>query len=246
MRYYNLKSAKLLIKEPLFQPWKYNFFVVFCVINTNLGTRFVLKSQMARKLIFALLFLPVFSWAQQEPVKTPDSRFKGVSLPAHIIDGDTIPYVNLAPVLCMGERTFKSKKDQQRWERTKYNVKKVYPYAILAAAKLKEYDRILATLPTQRERDKYMKEAESHLTDEFGDELKKLTVTQGRVLIKLIDRETGKTTYDVVKNMRGGFSAFMWQSVALVFNSNLKADYDAEGEDKSIELAIRLIEDGQF
>ena len=79
---------------------------------------------MARKLIFALLFLPVFSWAQQEPVKTPDSRFKGVSLPAHIIDGDTIPYVNLAPVLCMGERTFKSKKDQQRWERTKYNVKK--------------------------------------------------------------------------------------------------------------------------
>ena len=202
---------------------------------------------MARKLILALTFLPVFSWAQQEPIKTAGTTpLKGVSLPAHIINGDTLPYVNLAPVVCMAERTFKSKKEQQRWERTKYNVKKVYPYAILAAAKLKEYDRILATIPTQREREKYMKEAENHLTHEFGDELKKLTVTQGRVLIKLIDRETGKTTYDVVKSMRGSFSAFMWQGVALVFNSNLKSDYDAEGEDKSIELAIRLIEDGQF
>lgn len=201
---------------------------------------------MARKQILIFLFLPLFSWAQQEPVKSPDIPLQGLSLPAHIIDGDTVAYVNLHPVICSISRVFKNKKDQQRWERTKYNVKKVYPYAILAAAKLKEYDRILATLPTQRERDEYMKLAEDHLTDEFGDELKKLTVTQGRVLIKLIDRETGKTTYDVVKNMRGSFSAFMWQSVALLFNSNLKEDYDAEGEDKSIELAIKLIEDGQF
>jgi hypothetical protein len=201
---------------------------------------------MARKQILIFLFLPLFSWAQQEPVKSTDAPFKGLSLPAHIIDGDTIPYINLHPVICSTDRIFKNKRDQQRWERTKYNVKKVYPYAILAAAKLKEYDRILAQLPTQRERDNYMKEAEDHLTDEFGDELKKLTVTQGRVLIKLIDRETGKTTYDVVKNMRGSFSAFMWQSVALLFNSNLKEDYDAEGDDKSIELAIKLIEDGQF
>jgi hypothetical protein len=201
---------------------------------------------MARKQILIFLFLPLFSWAQQEPVKSTDVPLKGLSLPAHIINGDTIPYINLHPVICSSARVFKNKRDQQRWERTKYNVKKVYPYAILAAAKLKEYDRILAQIPTQRERDLYMKEAEDHLTDEFGDELKKLTVTQGRVLIKLIDRETGKTTYDVVKNMRGSFSAFMWQSVALLFNSNLKEDYDPEGEDKSIELAIKLIEDGQF
>jgi hypothetical protein len=201
---------------------------------------------MARKQILIFLFFPLFSWAQQEPVKSTDVPLKGLSLPAHIINGDTVPYINLRPVICTTDRIFKNKREQQRWERTKYNVKKVYPYAILAAAKLKEYDRILAQLPTQHERDEYMKAAEDHLTDEFGDELKKLTVTQGRVLIKLIDRETGKTTYDVVKNMRGSFSAFMWQSVALLFNSNLKEDYDAEGDDKSIELAIKLIEDGQF
>lgn len=208
---------------------------------------FDLRSQMARKHIFIIfLFLPLLSWAQQEPVKSTDTPFKGISLPAHIINGDTVPYINLAPVICTGTRVFKNKRDQQRWERTKYNVKKVYPYAILASAKLKEYDRILATIPTQRERDLYMKQAEDHLTDEFSDELKKLTVTQGKILIKLIDRETGKTTYDVVKSMRGNFSAFMWQGLALMFNSNLKSEYDGEGDDKSIELAIRLIEDGQF
>ena len=205
------------------------------------------KSQMARKHIFIFLFLPLLSWAQLEPmVKKTVTPTIGISLPAHIVNGDTLPYINLSPVICSGERVFKNKKDQQRWERTKYNVKKVYPYAILASAKLKEYDRILATISSQRERDLYMKQAEDHLTDEFSDELKKLTVTQGKILIKLIDRETGKTTYDVVKNMRGSFSAFMWQGLALMFNSNLKTEYDAEGDDKSIELAIRLIEDGQF
>jgi hypothetical protein len=196
--------------------------------------------------IFFLFILPLLSWAQQEPVNSTDTPVKGISLRAHVINGDTLPYINLAPVICSSPRVFKNKREQQRWERTKYNVKKVYPYAILAAAKLKEYDRILATIPNKRERDNYMKEAEAHLSDEFGEELKKLTVTQGRVLIKLIDRETGKTTYDVVKNMRGSFSAFMWQGLALMFNSNLKSEYDAEGDDKSIELAIQLIEDGQF
>ncbi len=198
---------------------------------------------MAKIQLFFLLFLPILVLAQQEPGATP---MKGVLLKAHIIDGDTVAYVYLNPVITSGNRVFKNKKEQQRWERTKYNVKKVYPYAILAAAKLKEYDRILATIPNQRERDSYMKEAENHLTHEFGEELKKLTVSQGKVLIKLIDRETGKTTYDVVKNMRGSFSAVMWQGLALMFSSNLKDEYDPTGDDRSIELAIKLIEDGQF
>ncbi len=221
---------------------------MLCVIYANLGISFDQRSPMAKNqyLFIIFLILPFLSSAQQESVKIQDKPVNGISLPAHIVDGDTLPYINLTPVICISTRTFKNKKEQQRWERTKYNVKKVYPYAILAAAKLKEFDRILATIPTQRERDRFMKEAEDHLTDEFAEELKKLTVSQGKVLIKLIDRETGKTTYDVVKKMRGSFSAFMWQSLAVMFNSNLKSEYDAEGDDKSIELAIRLIEDGQF
>nr|MDQ3049185.1 DUF4294 domain-containing protein [Bacteroidota bacterium] len=122
----------------------------------------------------------------------------------------------------------------------------VYPYAILAAAKLKEYDRILSQIEDVKEREKYMKIAEKQLKKEFGEELKKLSVNQGRILIKLIDRETGKTTYDVVKDMRGSFSAFMWQGVALMFNSSLKSDYDGTGEDKAIEAAIVMIENGEL
>lgn len=160
-------------------------------------------------------------------------------------DGDTIPYAVLPTVHTSVDREFKSKRAKIAWDRLKYNVKKVYPYAILASAKLKEYDKILAAIP-EKERKKYTKALEKQLKDEFSDELKKLSVSQGRLLIKLIDRETGKTTYDVVKDMRGSFSAFMWQSVAVMFNSSLKAEYDADGNDKAVEAAIRLVESGEF
>ncbi len=175
---------------------------------------------------------------------TPD--IKGTLVETVYYQGDTIPYAKLDAVTCSADRVFKSYKQRAAWDKLKYNVKKVYPYAILASARLKEYDRVLATIPSEKGKKAFTKEAEKQLKAEFGDELKNLTVTQGRLLIKLIDRETGKTTYDVVKCMRGSFSAAMWQGVAIVFNSSLKADYDADGDEKNIELAIKLIEDGQF
>ncbi len=133
-----------------------------------------------------------------------------------------------------------------KWGRIKYNVKKVYPYAILAAAKLKEYNLILAKIPNEDDKKRFTKLAEKQLKEQFGEELKNLSMVQGRILIKLVYRETGRTTYDVVKEMRGPFSAFMWQSLALVFSSNLKDDYDGQGDDKAIEEAIRLVENGDF
>jgi len=161
-------------------------------------------------------------------------------------EGDTIPYAKLGVVTCSADRVFKNYRQKAAWDRLKYNVKKVYPYAILASAKLKEYDRVLATIPSESGKKAFMKLAEKQLKKEFSQELKNLSINQGRILIKLIDRETGKTTYDIVKNMRGSFSAEMWQGVAIVFNSSLKSDYDADGEEKNIELAIKMIEDGQF
>ncbi len=200
-----------------------------------------------KKLILHFLFLfPLLVHSQSDTV------IKGISVPlngfrvkAIIYQGDTIPFVTLEPIVCYTDRIFRNQKQKAAWDRLKYNVKIVYPYAILAAAKLKEYDRILATMP-EGERKKYTKLAEKQLKDQFGKELENLTTTQGRLLVKLIDRETGKTTYTIVRDMRGSFSAFMWQSVALMFSSNLKDQYDAEGDDKYIEQAIRLIEDGAF
>lgn len=205
---------------------------------------------MATRIVIVFLFsflIPFNGMTQNSTTArstTPD--IKGTLVETVYYQGDTIPYAKLSAVTCSADRVFKSYKQRAAWDRLKYNVKKVYPYAILASAKLKEYDRVLATIPSEKGKKAFTKEAEKQLKAEFGDELKNLTVTQGRLLIKLIDRETGKTTYDVVKCMRGSFSAAMWQGVALVFNSSLKSDYDAEGDEKNIELAIKLIEDGQF
>lgn len=211
---------------------------------------------MAKYVIILFFLFPSLSIAQKGntqstvPKKTIQQGFKltenSKMVRATIYNGDTIPYATLPAVTCYVPRVFKNKRDKAKWERLLYNVKKVYPYAILASAKLKEYDKLLSQIPNENDRQRYMKIAEKQLKEEFGNELKKLTMTQGRILIKLIDRQTGKTTYDIVKDMRGSFSAFMWQSVAVVFNSNLKDDYDAKGEDKAIEDAIKLIESGDF
>jgi|ERR1019366_313946 hypothetical protein len=211
---------------------------------------------MANKLFIFIFLLPLLSSAQKlaNPLQQPSTKtstepilpMKGILVHTIIFQGETIPFITLTPVVCYSKRIFKNRREAVKWDRLKYNVKIVYPYAILAAAKLKEYDRLLATIPNENDRKRYMKLAEKQLKDQFGAELKNLTITQGRILLKLIDRETGKTTYTVVKEMRGSFSAFMWQSLALLFNSNLKDEYDPKGEDIAIEQTIILIENGDF
>lgn len=201
-----------------------------------------------RIIIFLSFFFISFIGMSQSttPLKPAQSEVKGTLCESVYYQGDTIPYAKLHTVTCSSDRVFKNHRQKAAWDRLKYNVKKVYPYAILASAKLKEYDRVMETIPSEGGKKAFMKQAEKDLKNEFEDELKNLTVTQGRLLIKLIDRETGRTTYDIVKCMRGSFSATMWQGVAIVFNSSLKADYDADGDERNIEQAIRLIEDGQF
>ncbi len=217
--------------------------------NRNEYTKIVFNSQMAKKIFIALCLFPLFVSAQTNSnvaaALKPAAPINGILVSTVFYEGDTIPYKQLPAITCSANRVFKTVKQKAAWDRLKYNVKKVYPDAILAAAKLKEYDRVLAGMP-ENQRKKYTKVVEQQLKKEFGDELKKLSVNQGRLLIKLIDRETGKTTYDVVKDMRGSFSAFMWQSVAIVFNSSLKSDYDPEGDDKAVEAAIRLVEAGEI
>ena len=165
----------------------------------------------------------------------------------NIVNGDTLPVVDLN--LCVvGQMTkrpkFKSKRKKKRYYRLERKVKKVYPYAQLAADKLKEYESELALLNTEKERRKVMKKVEKALKDQYGSELKKLTVSQGKILLKLIDRQTGRTSYELVKQMRGSFSVAVWQGFALLFGQNLKSQYDANGKDKWIEHIVKRIETG--
>lgn len=165
---------------------------------------------------------------------------------AEIVNGDTLPMVLLNTVYVYTEYVFKTPRQYEQWTRVKHNVKKVYPYAILAAAKLKEYDKALEKMQDEDLKKAFLKVCEKDLRNEFEDELKNLTISQGKVLMKLIDRESGKTTYEVVKQLRGSFQAAMWQTLARLFGNNMKIEYDAQVEDIMIERAIKLVENGQF
>ncbi len=100
------------------------------------------------------------------------------------------------------------------------------------------------SLESERAKRKYMGQLEEELMDEFGEDLKHLTISQGRLLIKLVDRETGNTSYDILKEYKGSFSAVFWQALARLFGSNLKSEYDATGKDRLIEEIIFLYERG--
>ncbi len=197
-------------------------------------------------LFFTLLIFNTPLFAQDPQDLTIPVTQQGYKCRAEIVNGDTIAVVDLYDVYVYTEYVFKNNRQREQWTRIKYNVKKVYPYAILAAAKLKEYDRILEHMPDEKMKKAYLRVCEKDLKNEFEDELKELSINQGRVLMKLIDRETGKTTYEIVKEMRGGFQACMWQAVARIFGNNMKDDYDANFEDIMIERAIKIVESGQF
>lgn len=125
-----------------------------------------------------------------------------------------------------------------------YNIKKAYPYAQVAGVKLKELDDHLATIKNEKEQKSYIDQAEKEIMKEFEKEVKRLTVKQGIILVKLIDRETGRTSYQVIKELKGGFTAFFWQGIARIFGNNLKTEYDPDNQDKVMEDIIRGIEAG--
>ena len=165
---------------------------------------------------------------------------------AIILQGDTLPNIRLQEIIIFPEIIFKNKRESRKYTKLMRDLKRVYPYARLAKVKLDLMEQEYMKLKTEKERKEYTKTVEKQLLDEFGPQLKKLTITQGRLLLKLIDRETGNTSYEILKDLRGNFSAVFWQAIARIFGSDLKAEYDADGTDYLIERIIILIEHGQI
>jgi uncharacterized protein DUF4294 len=211
------------------------------------------KRRLIKRYIFIVscslsLSSKIFSQNNEEVVIPNVSKVpEGYKVTAVVENNDTIPYIWMPWVVITDKMPFGTRRKYSEWTRLKYNVKKVYPYAILAAAKLKECDLELAVIPNEADRKVFLKKKEKELQKQFGDELKGLSINQGVILMKLIDRETGKTTYSIVKEMRGNFQAFMWQSLATLFGSSMKQEYDLNNpEDKMIEIAVKQIEAGEF
>ena len=191
--------------------------------------------------LFILLIILRPSSAQ-EIAKTSD----GYVVALAVVDGDTMPQIRLSQVYVMPKKVYTSTRERKRFLRLVRKIKKVLPYARLANSTLLEINKELEGIQDKRTRKKYIKRVDKVLKDRYGEELKNLTISEGRILIKLIDRETGSTSYELVKELKGSFSAFMWQSLARLFGENLKENYDAKGEDKLIEEILMRIDAGQY
>lgn len=171
----------------------------------------------------------------------------GLTIPGiRTIDGEPVANWVIPEVVVFPKRVFKTKKDYRQYQRLIRNIKTVYPYAKIAKDKLKEMNEQLSQCKTKHEKQEFINQAEKDIRDEFEKQLVKLTVTQGKLLIKLIDRETGQTSYELVKELKGSFSAGFWQAIARIFGSNLKSEFDAEGEDKMVNELIILYEHRQL
>lgn len=153
------------------------------------------------------------------------------------VDGELIPWIVNPVVKIVDSRIFASDADRDNFRRLRYNVLKVYPYARFAGQRYAKLQRDLALTGDKKQQKVLIGKCEDEIKTLFDKEVKNLTITQGEVLIKLIDRETGQTSYTMVKELKGGFKAFMFQSVASIFGHNLKETYDRE-EQRDIEAIL--------
>jgi len=151
--------------------------------------------------------------------------------------GEMIPWIPLNEVVIYGYRIFKTPADRAAFNRLRYNVMKVMPYALYAKRRYEQLEKDLAMTADKKEHKRLVKQCDKEIKDMFNREIKELTISQGQILTKLIDRELGRTTYDIVKQTKGGVTAFLYQSVARVVGHNLKSTYNRE-EDRDIESII--------
>ncbi|MFC2089670.1 DUF4294 domain-containing protein [Bacteroidota bacterium] len=190
-------------------------------------------------IVTSILFLVTFSIrGQQMPMEVPDHYH-----PPLVYMSDTLPVMHIPAVNIYDVNKFNYLKSW-KYRRLIHNVKKAYPYAVVANRRLRALDLELAKLDSRKEQREQLKKAEKEILNEFEDELKHLTVTQGIILVKLIDREIGLTSYEVLKDLKGGVSAFFWQGIARLFGNDLKLQYDPDGKDKVIEDVIHAIDQG--
>lgn len=158
-------------------------------------------------------------------------------VPAIVVDGDTMPYFRLKAVRIQGQLGEDERRRILSNARLIYNIKKVMPYAQACASKIDEVNETLATFEKEREKNKYMRIAEKELKAEYEADLRKMSFTQGKLLIKLIDRQCGSSSYDLIKLYKSGRSAFLWNGVAGIFGMSLKEDYDPK-EEQEIEVVL--------
>ncbi len=204
------------------------------------------QSILMKNLICIIFFLPVFISAQ-----IVEKEQDTIQHEYFIVEGDTIhrDAIDLDEVMLLNKLDFKDNQARIRYLILKRKTKKVYPYAKLAADRLVSLNDRMESIKKKRHRRKYAKVIEKYIEEEFSAELKKLTRTEGQILVKLIHRQTGKTTFGVVKELRSGWKAFWYQNTAKLFKISLKREFDPVNveEDFLIEdILQREFQDGRL
>jgi len=161
-------------------------------------------------------------------------------------DGETLPEMEIKEVTIVGKRKRGASFNYWKYQRLIYNIKRVYPYAVIVRMKLADVNEKLESLTTEKERKDYMKQVEKEVFRDYEGDMKQMTLTQGMLLIKLIDRETQNTSYDLIRDYRGKVPAAFWQGIARLFGTNLKEQYDPYGEDAIMERIVLEIEAGRL
>lgn len=161
-----------------------------------------------------------------------------------VVSGDTIINARIPQIVVYEPLVFKNERENIEYIKLVRDVRKTLPYAKLVANNIIETYEVMQTLPDKKSKQKHLEEAQKFMMETYKPKMKKLTKTQGKILVKLIDRETNSSAYEIVKSLVGGFKASVYNTLAGAFGNNLKTGYDPEGKDKMIERIVTEIEQG--
>lgn len=168
-------------------------------------------------------------------------------LPYYIENGDTIYYDELKASKVYSRLPKQKGREWRKYYRLVHNFSKAYPYALVAKKLVTEADSTIAADKLKgAKREKYINQVQKELFSVFEGQMRQLTVSQGALIMKLVDREVGKSSYNIIKGYKSGIAAGFWQGIAKIFGSDLKKPYDPEGEDARIEELVKIWEDGEF
>jgi Domain of unknown function (DUF4294) len=203
------------------------------------------------KLLSAILVFILYaadSSGQTDSLKNENDTLHGRSYLLQNVkrNGVVLPEVEIKEVTVYPHPQFPRKRDFRKYERLVFNLKKVYPYALIVRGRLLKVNDDLNNIKDEKERKDYLKKVEKEVFANYEGDIRDMTITQGRLLIKLIDRETQNTSYTLIKEYRGKLAAAFWQGVARIFGTNLKEEYDPYGDDALIEMIIQEIDAGRL
>lgn len=200
-----------------------------------------MKKRVVLSFLFTLLALVLYS---QDSTYVYDGKMYVVGVSEY--KGEKIPHINLPPHFAYAPIKFKNKRERRVYDRLVYDVKKTLPLAAEIRTIIIETYEYLQTLPDEKAREKHIKRLEKGLKEQYTPKMRKLTLRQGKLLIKLVDRECSQNAYQLIKLFMGSFKAVFYNTFASLFGASLKKSYDPNGDDWMIEQVVVKVLTGQL